>query len=206
MTIDSLTLAGRLAKDRHRKSTDARDKFHSAKESAAYYYRAYKLSSQLYPAINAATMYLLCDRNAQAIELATYVKKHCENLALSTNKDYWLWATYAESLLILGETEKAEYHYRRASDLATPNYGDIAAMRKQVQLLRGAIDVDDSILVAVEIPSIVTFSGHMVDVADREQIRFPADIEAPVRLAIRDVLEKLGVEFGYCWLESLYAR
>ena len=71
-------------------------------------------------------------------------------------------------------------------------------MRQQARLnlkyLGKPVDVLDDVL---PVPGVLAFAGHMVDEDGRPMARFPKGKVTAVRLAIRDMLKKLGFVQGF---------
>jgi class 3 adenylate cyclase/tetratricopeptide (TPR) repeat protein len=197
--VDVYSLAGRLAKDQWALTLNAKDKTRLAKESTAYYKRAYKISSDYYPGINAATMSMVASDESFGKELAAKIKTQCiEGVATNGSNDYWLTATLGEACLLLGEQEESAKWYQQATDAIKQDYGNLAAIRRQVKLLTEIIPVDDAIIKLLEIPTVVVFTGNMIDAPDREVARFTPGMEVPVKQAIVDAVDRLDAGFAYC--------
>src|SRR3989304_6000040 len=126
---DALSLAGRLAKDIWSKVKDTSQRHHYALKSMEYYNKAFVLTGNAYPGINAATMSLLCGKTQQATDIAGQVYKICQQQIESGMKvDHWLYATVAEANLLLDRYDAALDCYREAVRLAANRCGDIASM------------------------------------------------------------------------------
>lgn len=137
--------------------------------------------------------------------------------------DGWLLATLAEALVHQGATSEAAQFYRKACSLFTGRWRDLASMRRQArevlsfekerkagrstswrdfatirrrarEWLRPTEPGNEWLDRCFEFPSVVVFSGHMLDHPDRAVPRFTADREAEVREAIR--LHLLGIKAG----------
>ncbi len=140
--------------------------------------------------------------------------------------DGWLMATLAEALTHQGSTTEAAKYYTRAVEKFPGRWRDQASMRRQAHEIIGfyAKKREDSrhhwydvasikqrvketlgrseqgfewLDRCFEFPSIVVFSGHMIDAAGRTPARFPAEREPAVREAIREQLKKIKPGFGY---------
>ena len=197
--VDIMSLAGRIAKDRWSKLPDGASKTEAGIEAKNRYQQAYKISRDYFPGVNAATLNVLTGNSEQGRHIAKEIMDLC--LAVDTGKarsDFWLQATLGEACLLLGEHGQAVEHYARAAEIAGNNYGDIATMRHQVRLLAREIENTDEILRILEIPRVVVFSGHMIDMSDRTEPRFPPQIENAVKRAIAEKLEQVNAGFGYC--------
>ena len=140
--------------------------------------------------------------------------------------DGWVLATMAEAHTHLGATTAAAKYYRRAATQFAGRWRDLASMRKQAREIigfatkrqettrdhwydlasikqrareitgraeRGQAWLD----ACFEFPSVVVFSGHMMDRADRPTRRFPAAAEARVRAEIKAYLHEVRAGFGY---------
>lgn len=197
--VDIMSLAGRIAKDRWSKLPDGASRTDAGIEARNWYQRAYEISRDYFPGINAATLNVLTGNVKEGRHIAIEVRNKClAAQTVSENTDYWLYATLGEACLLLGEREMAVEQYAKAAGLAGNNYGDIATMRRQARLLANEIENADEILRVLEIPRVVVFSGHMIDMPDRTEPRFPSQIEDAVQCAIADVLEQVNAGFGYC--------
>jgi len=136
--------------------------------------------------------------------------------------DGWLLATLAEALVHQGDTTEAAQYYRKASSVFEGRWRDLASMRRQAhEILRfeqsrneapssswtdfAAIrrrarewmngpQPADWLDRCFQFPSVVVFSGHMIDQPGRTTPRFPPEREAEVREAIR--LHLLNVKAG----------
>ena len=140
--------------------------------------------------------------------------------------DGWLFATMAEAYTHQGSTVAAAEFYRKAAAQFEGRWRDLASMRKQAREIIGfAAKVPEGTrsswydLASIKrrtreimgrsqkgqewldacfsFPSVVVFSGHMVDRAGRAIPRFPASEEAKVREEIMTYLRSVRVGFGY---------
>jgi class 3 adenylate cyclase len=109
--------------------------------------------------------------------------------------DHWLHASIGEARLLLGEIDAAREHYGQAHRLAGNRFGDIAVMRRQLRLIGS--DAALALQAAVPAPSVIAFSGHMIDHPTRASPRFPASLEASVASALRDAIRNFGPSIGY---------
>ena len=140
--------------------------------------------------------------------------------------DGWLMATLAEALTHQGLTTEAAKYYTQAVEKFPGRWRDQASMRRQAREIIGFYakkredsrhhwyDVasikqrvkevlgrsergNDWLDRCFEFPSVVVFTGHMIDQAGRPDARFPADREVAVRDAIREQLKAIKPGFGY---------
>jgi len=201
---DALSLAGRLFKDlaRTTRSNAKRKRYFTSSQER--YERAYRLTDDWFPGINAATMALLAGAEDRA---ARHARKVIEQASAGldadgSSTDYWLLATLGEANLILQDFDKATDLYRRAVALANGRIGDIASMRRNVELLDERIDVPLELLELFTFGPVAVFSGHMIDAPDRKPPRFPAipELEKAVAAAIAARLDEMDPVIGYCSL------
>ena len=140
--------------------------------------------------------------------------------------DGWLMATLAEALTHQGATAEAAKYYKQAAEKFAGRWRDQVSMRRQAreiigfyakkreesrhhwydvasikQRVREAIGQSKQGLEWLDqcftFPTIVVFSGHMIDQAGRPEARFPAEREGAVRDAIRAHLKTIQPGFGY---------
>ena len=202
LKVEALSLLGRLNKDRYERTRQSTLKLKFSQESARSYERAYILSGNSFPGINAATMSLLSSRPEKARQLAATVfeQAKAELGKPAMENDYWLLATLGEAHILLGDLKEAASWYGKAVNSAKGHVGDIASMRRNLVLLKEKLEVSEEILELFNIGSVVVFSGHMIDHPTREVPRFPPDpeLEQKVSLAIKEEIEKLNATVGYC--------
>jgi len=219
LQVEILSLAGRLAKDRYAQAHSPILKAGHAAESASYYTQAHNLATHAFPSINAATMALLADQPEAARDLARQAAQRAiaERQQSGQAQDYWLSATLGEACLLLGNQQGAAYWYRQAIQHATGRLGDIASMRRQIQLLAEKAVICSEILRLFDVGHVVVFSGHMIDHPTRLTEghlppRFPpdAELETSVSRAIQDALAALNATVGYssaaCGSDILFAE
>jgi class 3 adenylate cyclase len=192
LAVDVWSLAGRIAKERfaaarERGSADAPALARAAMDA---YERAFALSRDPYPAVNAATLAALAGDVPRAATLARDAQR-----ALGTPTDHWQHASLAETLLLLGRQDDSRAHYTEAHRLAGQRFGDIASMRRQLRLIGS--DAALRLLDALPAPRVIAFSGHMIDRPGRTPPRFPSAIEPEVATALRATIARLGPVVGY---------
>ena len=191
ISADIESLAGRVAKDAFVETGEKA----SLLDAINAYQRADGLCQSIHARINAASMLRIAGQNAAAAKIALAV---LEELAAARNANtHWDEATRGEAALLLGRAEDACRHYREAHRRAGRRVGDIASMRRQLQLL--SMEVPDATRALAEIPGpqVIAFSGHMIDAPNRVVTRFPAHIESAVRAAIDRIVASLVPAIGY---------
>ncbi|MEO8102636.1 MAG: TRAFs-binding domain-containing protein [Betaproteobacteria bacterium] len=182
LRADVESLAGRLAKDRFLVSRDEGDRARALADAIDAYRQADVLHPNVHARINAATLLRVSGAGAEAKELASLIQAQ-----LNPGRDaasHWDCATLGEAALLAGDMPGAIEHYRDANRLAGKRYGDIASMRRQLSLLAGVLPEANLALAQIPGPTVIAFSGHMIDTDDRPSARFPASLEVPVRDAI----------------------
>ena len=152
------------------------------------YLKAYGLTRDPYPGINAASLAMLLGDREVASALAQEIRS---DLARRTAPSPWDLATDAEALVLLGRFDAATRSYAMACTLAGDNAGMIATMRRQLRLLARAIPEARDLLPLLHAPDVIAFAGHMIDAPDRATPRFPAALESSLRAAIDAELREL---------------
>lgn len=194
---DSLSLAGRIAKDRWARLPPGPGRTTAGDEARSHYQRAFSLSRDPFPGINAATMCALTGYEEQARRLAEEVRKLCAEAGSAAQDGHWLQATHGEACLILDHRDAARECYARAVHQAGRNFGDIASMRRQVRLLAAKFEYAHDILLILVVPAVAVFAGHMIDRPGRGVPRFQPHLEPRVRAAIAAALADHDVGLGY---------
>jgi tetratricopeptide (TPR) repeat protein len=95
--------------------------FQYYQSSFKLYNRAFQISGDYYPAINAATLALLIGRHDRKTELARLTLALCRSAALEKEDRAWVLATEGEASLLLGRTAHAVEFYRSAFDAILPH-------------------------------------------------------------------------------------
>lgn len=193
---DSLSLRGRLWKDRLHRASNAADVAALAERARDAYLAAYALQRDPYPGINAASLALLSGDPAASRALAQEVLTR-----LGTQTSSWTpWdhATAGEAELLLGRFDRAHARYADAYALAPDDAGSVATMRRQLNLLARALPQSRDLLPILRAADVVAFSGHMLDAPDRAVPRFPSALVPAVDAAIRAHLAQLHTPIVYC--------
>ena len=192
LAVDVASLAGRIAKERFAEARErgSADAPTLARAAVDAYERAYALSRDAYPAVNAATMAMLAGEVTRAEAFAREALA-----AIGAPSDHWQHASLGEALLVLGREDDARAHYAQAHRLAGHRFGDVASMRRQLLLIGTPAAM--ALTEAIPAPQVIAFSGHMIDRPDRTVARFPAALEGPVAAAMRDKIASLGPSIGY---------
>jgi class 3 adenylate cyclase len=182
LQADVESLAGRLAKERFLTAQSDAARAQTLQAGIKAYRHADALQPNLHARINAATLLRLAGAQTESETLARNILSALQSENVKSN--HWDCATRAEAWLLTGEVALATQGYREAGRLAGMRFGDIASMRRQLQLLSGVMDSTHVALAAIPGPRVIAFSGHMIDTDDRSCPRFPPDLESTVQLAI----------------------
>lgn len=209
--VEALSLAGRLFKDLGRTTGQKHRRKRYFESARQRYAKAYELAEDWFPGINAATTALLAGVPDQAEQIANQVIRQAsgELDRLGNSDDYWLLATLAEAHLICQRYGKATDLYQRAVRLAQGRIGDIASMRRNVELLDECLQVPKPLLDCFEFGNVIVFAGHMIDHPDRTakrglEPRFPPIhlLEKRLAQAIASEIRRIDPVVGYCSLAN----
>lgn len=192
LRAEALALDGRIAKDRLAGLPPAARRAQALLASRRYE-EAFDRVPSAFAAINAASLHLVAGDAANSVRLA----REAARLALSDVADHWSAATLGEAALLLGDIGEARGRYRQARGLAGQRHGDVASMRRQLRLLAPDAPEARSLLEEIPAPTVVAFTGHMIDAPGRAIPRFPAALEGRVVEEIERWLDKAGPVVGY---------
>lgn len=183
-------VGARLAKDRALKlqAGPARNEALSAASDA--YMEIFLDSGDPYPGINAASLALLSGKNELARKIANDILAQEQ---VADPQDYYMAATLAEALLILGQIEPSAESLALAAGMANGDFGAQSTSCRQLELLAQVVGVDeltiDRMLAPIRPPRVMHFSGHI----------FAPDTQAETtaRAQIDRHLEQLNIGMGY---------
>lgn len=154
----TLTLKGRLLKDlAMRASGDARIAY--LRQAAEAYSAASSLTEDSYPRINAATLVYLRGDHAAAAALADDLLHLLNEGRHGAETPYWLGATRAEALLLLGRQHDARNALKAAVAQAPGAREDRAATLRQFRRIIAHDGGDDSWLAEFALPPVMHFRG-----------------------------------------------
>jgi tetratricopeptide (TPR) repeat protein len=200
---DALSLAGRIRKDLAARSADRSICANRLRDAFGFYEKAFELSEDTFPGINAATLALLAGEVARSRTIAAKVRDGvlAELDKPGKDRDYWLLATLGEAYLLLGDDTAARGRYAQALRVAREgrNDGDIASMLRQLRLLREHLPIGDDLLGLFRLGPVVVFAGQAID-RPGDSVCFPAGepaLEAAVHCAIKGELDALEAHIGY---------
>lgn len=170
MDCATLTLKGRLLKDRARLASGSL-KTSLFAESAAAYEAAATLRADSYPLINAAAMALFAGERVRSELLASKVLHLIESGTDKGETPYWCEATRAEALLLLGRRNEAQAAFEQAVALSPHAWEDRAATLRQFALIVQAIGGAADWLDPFRAPPVLHFSGIMGIAAEDNEAR-----------------------------------
>src|SRR5579862_3897662 len=206
---DIEALGARIAKDFALREVGDERRLQAAK-AAERYTAVFARTGGYYPAINAATLWLIAGDRARSRELATRV---LGLLAGKAEDSYYAAATEAEAHLLLGQAEATQAALERAVARHGGDYGALATTRRQLRAICDALATDPGLLSPLAGPGVVYFCGHRVATGG-EPGRFPAAAAARCSASIADVIEDRSIGFAYgalaggadiLWAEALLA-
>lgn len=161
----TLSVRGRLLKDEARRAPAA-ERTRLWREAGDAYARAAELSGATYHLINAATLALLAGDRATAEERARLVLGMLDAGDTGPETPYYLAATQAEALLLLGRTDEAKAALTEAVRLAPDAWEDHASTLRQFTLVLDALRQDAEWLAALQPPRSLHFAGPLAVVED----------------------------------------
>lgn len=189
---DVLALKARLLKDSGLRAvgTERSVRLHKAREA---YERAFALREGYYPAINVASLAALTGDDP-ARELWA---RRCLDLTSSSlqNNNYYVLATRAEALILLGELTAATEVIDMAAELSQEDAALRGTTYRQLRTLCDALKIDVGVIAPLKPPLVLHYCGHIVS---REQThgRFTADEVAGVQRSIEVFLDNHRVGYA----------
>ena len=110
---------------------------------------------------------------------------------------------------MLGNAAAAQESLAEADRHAKSRLALRAATRKQLRLLCQALNVDPALLQPIAPPSVIHYTGHMIDPPNLRG-RFPPELEPAIAAAVGERLDRLGIGFAYgslaCVSDLLFAE
>jgi len=175
------------------------------------YDSAYKSTGGYWPGINAATVALLMGLKRIARETASDIYPKCVVESEKYREGrfdgsydegaYWILATLGEASLITEKFDQAREWYEKAGECGAGQYGNLNSTRRNASFimehLKVSPDIVDGINKCFKIPSVVVFSGHMIDRPGRPVPRFPPELEQAVYNSISQRLFEVNAGFGF---------
>jgi len=177
---DALSLQGRLLKDRALKSEGARRGLFFQRAEEAYL-RSAEGRRATYPLINAATIAFLNGRRAQAERLARWTLDLLASGDHEPETAYWLGATWAEALLLLGDVAQSRARLEQAVAGTPAAWEDHAATIRQLQFILERIGAPLDLFDHLRPPASLYYAG-LIDLADSEE-----EVRALIRAAFDEI-------------------
>lgn len=185
----ALSLKGRLLKDQaHHAAGPERWRLFGA--AAAAYGTAHALAAAPYRAINSATAQLLAGNVAAAQQGAREVLALLEDPGVARDTPYFLAATRAEALLLLGDQGGAAEAMAVAVTADPDGWDDRARTLAQLRAIIAAQGGPADWLALFAPPASLHFAGHMALAAGGEA-------EAALRVATDDLLARHRIGSGW---------
>jgi tetratricopeptide repeat protein/adenylate/guanylate cyclase family protein len=207
---DVAALHARIAKDLAL-AADGAERRRRAALAAESYAAVFAATGGYYPAINAATLWLVAGDADRARELAAVV---LAILAAAGDESYYAAATEAEAHMLRGDEGAARHALERAAARHGGDFGALATTRRQLRTICGLADLDPLLLGILAGPPVVHYCGHRIADDDKPG-RFPAGAEATAAARITDVVAEHPPGYAYgslasgadiLWAEALLDR
>jgi class 3 adenylate cyclase len=195
LKADIASLEGRLAKDDFARTGSQHARQPALDRAIDAYLAAFAHSGRSYPAINAASLLFLAGRLDESRRLARQVLALCDGDAQPDS--YWQLVTRAEACLLLDLEGQAARLYENAAHEAGGRHGDVASTRAQLRLLAPILPAAARMLDILVGPTIIAFSGHMIDAPGSIPERFPDGLQNAVRAAIAAQIAARLPAIGY---------
>ena len=173
-----LAVKGRLLKGRARRAHGGAQT-ELLIEAAQAYSAANALTPAPYLAINAATLHLLAGETARAKEAARGVIASLEAIVTPADTPYFLAATRAEALLLLGDVAGAQSAMAEAARHDPDGWADRACTVAQFREIAAAQDSDAAWIDKFAPPASLHFAGHMgIAAGGASEAQLRADLAA----------------------------
>ena len=182
-------ILGSVLKSIYKKDKNRDDAVHSRN----IYLENYKHNKSFYTGINAASMSVVIGDQKMAALIAREITGEIE----SESQDFWELVTLGEAFLLLGNQESAINAYKKARNTIEKDHGMFNSVYGQLILLSDHIEVPIELVKLFKPPSVIVFTGHMIDHPDRSEPRFPESISAQIAEEIAKALDKLDAGIGY---------
>jgi hypothetical protein len=194
---DIAALQARIAKDLAL-AAEGPERRRRAALAAALYDAVFADSGGYYPAVNAATMWMVSGDADRARERASEVLRL---LAAGRDDSYYAAATEGEAQLLCGDVPAARHALECAAGRHGGDYGALATTRRQLRIVCALTGVDAELLRVLAGPAVVHFCGHRV--ADEAgDGRFSREAEAAVSASIGEVVDRHPAGYAYGSLAS----
>jgi hypothetical protein len=183
----ALAVKGRLLKDEARRAAGG-ERVAFLKEAGACYAAADAIAPAPYLLINVATLALLAGDVAKAEDAAHAVLARLDSDTPIAETPYWLGATRAEALLLLGDVAGADQALGAARAADPDGWSDHASTLRQFAAIIAAQGGDATWLQVHRPPKSLHYAGHLGIAAEQS---------GALRTEIDAVLEDANIGFGY---------
>ena len=160
------------------------------------YLANYQATGSYYTGINAASMSAMLMQSSKSKEIARQIIAKLKD----STRTFWEIVTLAEAYLLLKERQAALDTYATARKIAGSDWGPVMSVHRQLWLLNHYLPVPKELMAMFEPPRVAAFVGHMIDHPTRSVPRFLPSMENAVAHAIRQNIERLKIQVGYCSL------
>jgi class 3 adenylate cyclase len=185
----ALSVKGRLLKDRALLAS-GKERRSLLIDAAAAYARADAIDPQPYPLINVATLSFLAGAQIGAAKLAREVIERLDSGKELAETPYYIAATRAEALLLLGDVAAADTALGEAIDCYKDGWPDHASTLRQLALILESAAMKSAWLDKYRPPRSLHYAGHLGIAADAEASR-------ALRERIDSMIERERIGFGY---------
>ncbi|MCF6221094.1 MAG: TRAFs-binding domain-containing protein [Robiginitomaculum sp.] len=199
---DIMSLKGRLLKDMalRAKSQNCGDICADfSRRSATAYERAFVATQGYYSGINVATMSLLGGRKERTIRAKTEAVLDIlpNTKAMTQEETYYIEATRAEALLLMGHKNQAGDHFQNTVMHDPLNYTAHATTLKQFRNILDVRGEDAAWLEPFSPPTAVYFAGHIFTNDNKGKAYLAEQVQADLRAEICDQIQRHDIGFGY---------
>jgi len=207
---ETLGILGRTWKDKALLTNNGDERKRYLEKAFACYNKAYEadrdagnLETAYYTGINAASVSLLADNFEQSRIIAGQIRDICDSIFREKHDrqepvPFWLHATLGEASLLQGDMVNAEKFYIAATKGCSRDIRAMGSMRRQARLILDATGRNTQALDhCFPVPSVVLFSGHIIDQPSRNARRFPKENEELARGRIAQWLEEHNGQIAY---------
>lgn len=183
-------IGARLLKDRALAAPPGDGRREAILRAQAAYLAIYRDSGDSFPGINAATLALLGGDDAQSRALAAAL---LDDPAVAAAGDYYMAATRAEALLLLGRTDEVTETLACDAIRGSGDYGGRSSTLRQLNMVAAHLGMGEgerkALLSPLAPPRVAHFCGHMFS-AD-------ASAEARLRAALDALIREEAIGFAY---------
>jgi adenylate cyclase len=170
-------IAARLLKDRALAMAPGPARCEAIAAASGAYRALFDLKGDPYPGINAASLAALSGMEDAAQTIARTI---LADPRVADPSDYYMAATAAEALLILGRTPDSEALLRRAVTLDGADHGARSTTCRQLASLAAHLGLDaaaaDRLLAAIRPPSAIHYCGHIFAVEPVAEAALGAEV------------------------------